>query len=445
MSKERICLISLGCPKNLVDSEVTLGLLSKEGYEITSEPAAARIIVINTCAFIRDAVQEAINTILEYSHFKNEGSCRLLVVTGCLPQRYGRDLEAELPEVDLFLGTGAFQKLPRLLAKGWSRKSHLSGKSFLPGEATPRILSTPSATAYLKIAEGCSRACTFCTVPSIRGPYRSRSPRAILREAQSLAARGVRELILVGQDTTLYGRDRADGADLETLLRALAKTAGLRWIRLLYAYPESQTLTDRLLGLMAEEKKICPYIDLPIQHIDDTILRRMGRKTRGKEIRELLGRIRTHLPGASLRTSLIVGFPGETEEQFGTLLDFIEEVRFDHLGVFKYSPEEGTPAARLPGAVPEEVKEERLGLLMEAQEKISSEKYQALVGSRKVVLIEGPASDRKGYLRGRLQTQAPEIDGGVLLKGKAGPGDWVEAEITGALPFDLLGKVRTIL
>jgi ribosomal protein S12 methylthiotransferase len=249
----------------------------------------------------------------------------------------------------------------------------------------------------------------------------------------------------VGQDTTLYGRDRADGADLETLLRALAKTAGLRWIRLLYAYPESQTLTDRLLGLMAEEKKICPYIDLPIQHIDDTILRRMGRKTRGKEIRELLGRIRTHLPGASLRTSLIVGFPGETEEQFGTLLDFIEEVRFDHLGVFKYSPEEGTPAARLPGAVPEEVKEERLGLLMEAQEKISSEKYQALVGSRKVVLIEGPASDRKGYLRGRLQTQAPEIDGGVLLKGKAGPGDWVEAEITGALPFDLLGKVRTIL
>ena len=249
----------------------------------------------------------------------------------------------------------------------------------------------------------------------------------------------------MGQDTTLYGSDRADGADLETLLGALAKTEGLRWIRLLYAYPESRTLTDRLLGLMAEEEKICPYIDLPLQHIDDTILRRMGRKTKGKEIRDLLGRIRTHLPGASLRISLIVGFPGESEEQFEMLLDFVKEVRFDHLGVFKYSPEEGTPAARLAGAISEEVKVERLGLLMETQEKISSEKYRAMVGSRKVVLIEGPAADRKGFMRGRLQTQAPEIDGGVLLKGKAGPGDWVEAEITGALPFDLLGKVRTVL
>ena len=442
--KETVCLVSLGCPKNLVDSEVTLGLLSKEGYLLTTNPSEAEILIVNTCSFIQDATKEAIETMLHLTHYKKKGRCRLLIVSGCLPQRYGKVLEKELPEVDLFVGTGDFQNLPQILSQKQKAKSFLSRATFLYDEKTPRILSTPPFLAYLKIAEGCSNACTFCTVPRIRGSYRSRRLRSVLEEAKRLADQGVQEMILIAQDTTAYGRDLRDGTNLEKLLKALVKVEGLRWIRILYGYPKASHFTEGLLDLMAQEEKICPYLDLPIQHIDDEILKRMGRRSSGREIRSLFQKIRTALPGISLRSSLIVGFPGEREGHFKTLLDFVEEIRFDHLGAFKYSPEEGTPASRLPDSIPESVKEERLRTLMKLQKKISLKKYREMVGKRIEVLVEGP--DRQGgILRGRLQTQAPEIDGCVFLKGKARPGDWVEACITQALPYDLLGQIEKVL
>jgi len=442
--KETVCLVSLGCPKNLVDSEVILGLLSKEDYLLTTDPSRAEIVIVNTCSFIEAATKEAIETILQLSRLKKEGRCRLLVVSGCLPQRYGKVLEKELPEVDYFVGTGAFQNLPKLFSQRPKRKSFLPQSTFLYNEKTPRILSTPSFTAYLKIAEGCSNACTFCTVPKIRGRYRSRKLRSVLKEAERLAGQGVQELILIAQDTTAYGRDLRGGTHLEKLLKNLIKVEGLRWIRFLYSYPKANNFTDGLLELMAQEEKICPYLDLPIQHIDDEILKRMGRRSKGVEIRHLLKKIRTFLPKLSLRSSLIVGFPGEKESQFKALLDFVEETEFDHLGAFKYSPEEGTPALRLPHPIPENVKDERLRALMEVQKKISLKKYQEMVGQRRVVLVEGPQREQ-GVLRGRLQTQAPEIDGSVFLNGKARPGDWVEARMTQALPYDLVARIERVL
>jgi ribosomal protein S12 methylthiotransferase len=442
--RETVCLVSLGCPKNLVDSEVILGLLSKEGYLLTTDPLRAEVLIVNTCSFIEDATKEAIENIIQLSHFKKEGRCRLLIVSGCLPQRYGKVLEKELPEVDYFVGTGDFQNLPRLLAQKPKRKSFLSKPTFLYNEKTPRILSTPPFIAYLKIAEGCSNACTFCTVPKIRGRYRSRKVRSVLDEAQRLADQGAQELILIAQDTTAYGKDLRDGTNLEKLLKNLAKVKGLRWIRILYSYPKADNFTDGLLELMAQEEKICPYLDLPIQHIDDEILKRMGRRVRSNEIRSLLQKIRTLLPKVSLRSSLIVGFPGEKENQFKALLDFVEEIQFDHLGAFKYSAEEGTPASRLLHSIPERVKEERLRTLMEIQKKISLKKYQEMVGQRRVVLVEGPQRER-GVLRGRLQTQAPEIDGSVFLNGKARPGDWIEARMTQALPYDLVAQIERVL
>jgi ribosomal protein S12 methylthiotransferase len=442
--KEKVCLFSLGCPKNLVDSEVILGLLSKEGYLLTTDPSEADILIVNTCSFIQDATKEAIETILQLSQYKKEGCCHLLVVSGCLPQRYGKVLEKEMPEVDLFVGTGAFQHLPKILSQKRKTKSFLTRPTFLYDEKTPRILSTPPFIAYLKIAEGCSNACTFCTVPRIRGPYRSRELRSVLKEAKRHADQGVQELILIAQDTTTYGRDLRDGTNLKKLLKGLVKVEGLRWIRLLYSYPKTDYFTEGLLELIAQEKKICPYLDLPIQHIDDGILKRMGRRSRNQEIRSLLQKIRTSLPSVSLRSSLIVGFPGEGESQFKALLDFVEEIQFDHLGAFKYSSEEGTPASRLPNPISESMKEERLRTLMELQKKISLKKYRAMVGRRMEVLVE--ESDRQGNtLRGRLQIQAPEIDGCVFLKGKARPGDWVEARITQALPYDLVGQIERSL
>jgi ribosomal protein S12 methylthiotransferase len=442
--KETICLVSLGCPKNLVDSEVILGLLSKEGYLLTTDPSKAEILIVNTCSFIQDATREAIETILQLANYKKQGRCHLLVVSGCLPQRYGKVLEKELPEVDLFIGTGTFQNLPQLLAQRGKRKSFISKSTFLYNERTPRILSTPPFIAYLKIAEGCSKSCTFCTVPKIRGPYRSRSLRSVLEEAKRLADQGVQELILIAQDTTAYGEDLRDGTNLEKLLSGLVKLEGLHWIRMLYAYPKADYFTEGLLELMAKENKICPYIDLPIQHIDDGILKRMGRKSKSKEIRSLIQKIRTFLPKVSLRSSLIVGFPGEEESQFKRLLDFADEIQFDHLGAFKYSSEEGTPASRLTHPIPENVKEERLRALMELQKGISFKKYREMVGRRMEVLVEGP--DRGGSaLRGRVRTQSPDIDGCVFLKGKARSGDWVEVCITQALPYDLVGQIERFL
>jgi ribosomal protein S12 methylthiotransferase len=442
--KETVCLVSLGCPKNLVDSEVILGLFSKEGYSLSADPSKAEIVIVNTCSFIQDAAKESLETILLLSRLKQEGRCRLLVVSGCLPQRYGKSLEKELPEVDLFVGTGAFQNLPKLLLRKDTKRSFLSGSTFLYDEKTPRILSTPSFTAYVKIAEGCSKCCTFCTVPEIRGPYRSRRPGSVLKEAKRLASQGIQELILIAQDTTAYGEDLKNGSNLETLLRSLITIDGLRWIRILYTYPRIVYFTDSLLELMTAEPKILSYLDLPIQHIDDEILRRMGRRSRGKEVRELLRKIRDFVPDVRLRTSVIVGFPGEGEKEFNALLEFVEESQFDHLGAFKYSPEENTPASRLSGAVPEAVKEERLGVLMELQREISLKKNRKMLGKKIEVLVDGRA-DKKRLLKGRFWGQAPEIDGSVLLKGKAQPGNWVETRITQALPYDLVGKIEKVL
>jgi len=441
--KDKVCLVSLGCPKNLVDSEVMLGLLSNEGCAITTDPSEAGILIINTCSFIQDATKEAIHTILQYASYKKTGRCHTLVVSGCLPQRYGEDLETEFPEVDLFIGTGQFQNLPALLTRRPKKKCLISKSSYLYDERSPRILSTPPFLAYLKIAEGCSRACTFCTVPRIRGPYRSRRLRSVLEEARRLADQGVQELILIAQDTTAYGEDLKDGTNLLKLLTGLVKVNDLRWIRILYSYPKARYFTDELLELMAREPKICPYLDLPIQHIDDDMLRRMGRRVKGDEIRRLLGKVRTFLPEVSLRTSLIVGFPGEQDRQFDALLQFVEEMAFDHLGAFKYSPEEGTPASRLPNPIPERVKAKRLKTLLNLQQRISLKKYRALVGKREEVLVEGFDGPR-GRLKGRLQTQAPEIDGCVYLEGIARPGDWVEAHIIKALPYDLVGQIETV-
>jgi ribosomal protein S12 methylthiotransferase len=439
--KDTVCLVSLGCPKNLVDSEVMLGLLLKAGFTITTNPDEAGVIIVNTCCFIQDATKEAVDTILAYAAYKRQGGCHTLVVSGCLPQRYGKILEKELPDVDFFVGTGDFQNLPALLSRKQKKRSFLSKTSFLYDEKTPRILSTPPFIAYLKIAEGCSKACTYCTVPKIRGPYHSRTLRSVVGEARRLADQGVRELILIAQDTTAYGEDLKDGTNLEKLLRRLVKVDGLRWIRVLYAYPKASYFSQELLELMAQEEKLCPYLDLPIQHIDDEILRRMGRRTKGAEIRSLLCRIRTFLPEVSLRTSLIVGFPGERKEQFESLLAFVKEIQFDHLGAFKYSPEGGTPAIRLRNPVPERIKEDRLRRLMSLQKKISRRKYQGMVGQEVEVLVER-FDGSKGDLRGRLRTQAPEIDGSVYLKGNAHPGDFVQARITQALSYDLIGRIK---
>lgn len=438
--KETVCLVSLGCPKNLVDSEVILGLLSREGYLLSSDPSKAQILIVNTCAFIQDASSEAIDTLLRLSRYKKRGSCRLLIACGCLPQRYGKSLEAELPEVDLFVGTGAFQQLPRLLSAKRGEKSFILRPTFLYDETTPRLLSTPSFSAYLKIAEGCSKRCTFCTIPRIRGPYRSRRMDSIVAEARNLVERGVREIILVAQDTTAYGEDLGDGSCLEGLLRDLARVEGVHWIRLLYAYPKRDYFSDALLERMAAEKKVCRYLDLPIQHIDDEMLRRMGRRSRGKEIREIVVRIRTFLPDVTLRTTLIVGFPGETESHFQELLSFVREMEFERLGVFKYSPEEGTAASRFPNPVPEEVKEERRGILMELQQGISLKKHRGMVGKTLEAVVEGYARGGRS-LGGRLQSQAPEIDGVVFLRGEAKPGDWVQTRIVRALPYDLVGEI----
>lgn len=299
MTKEAVCLVSLGCPKNLVDSEVILGLLSKDGYLLTTDPLRADVLIVNTCSFIEEATKEAVETVLQLSGLKKEGRCRLLVVAGCLPQRYGDVLEKELPEVDLFVGTGAFQNLPKLLSQKTKRKSVVPKSTFLYDEKTPRILSTSPFIAYLKIAEGCSNACTFCTVPRIRGRYRSRKLRSVVEEARRLADQGVQELILIAQDTTAYGRDLKDETNLEKLLQNLVNIAGLRWIRILYSNPTADRFTNGLLERMAQEDKICPYLDLPIQHIDDEILRQMGRRSKGTEIRSLLRKIRTFLPGVA--------------------------------------------------------------------------------------------------------------------------------------------------
>ncbi len=434
--------ISLGCPKNLVDTEIMLGDLTDRGWEVVDRPEDAALLLVNTCAFIQPASQEAIDTVLELAELKKADPDKRLVVTGCLAQRYGPDLPELLPEVDLFLGVNDFQNLGRLLETSESPPEHLVAKSPWFGYASPqpRFPATPPYLAYLKLAEGCSHRCTFCTIPGIRGPYRSRPLATLLEEAANLAASGVKELILVAQDTTAYGADWGDGPKLAALLKELCRLPGFAWVRLLYGHPAG--ITRELLEVMASHPQICPYLDLPIQHAHDAVLRRMGRRYGRKDLLDTFRLIREILPRAALRTTVMAGFPGETDEQFETLLELVDEVRFDHLGVFLYESEEGTPAAKLPNPVPRRIARNRARLLKAKQTKIVKFRLKSLVGTVQPVLVEGVSEESEYLLSGRLITQAPEIDGRVLItKGVGRIGEIQPVSLTRALPCDLVGEL----
>ena len=442
-TKEKVSLVSLGCPKNLVDAEVMLGYLSRQDYEVTTDEREADIIIVNTCSFIKEAKQESIDTILDLADRKHDARCRLLIVTGCLPQRYQEELASELPEVDIFIGTGDYPRIAEIIAEKKETTGQLrytGDPNFLYDDELPRLKSSPYYSAYLKIAEGCSNCCSYCVIPSLRGTLRSRPLDKLLEEARGLVAGGVKELNLIAQDITAYGKDLPDGASLERLIVELAKFEGLRWIRLLYAYPDG--IRDSLISQMKTETKVCKYLDIPLQHISDPILRRMNRRTSEAAIRELVAKLRSEIPGIALRTSLIVGFPGETEEDFRKLLHFVEETQFDRLGVFCYSQEEGTPAAEMPEQVSERVKRERYRRLMRAQARASFKRNRRLIDTVEEVIVEGYSEETDLLLKGRSSRQAPDIDGQVYITaGDAKVGDIVTLRITDSSDYDLIGEI----
>jgi ribosomal protein S12 methylthiotransferase len=470
----KIGLVSLGCPKNLVDSEVMLGLAQQAGHELTNDAADAEVLVVNTCAFIDRAKQESIDTILEMAQHKKDGACRRLIVTGCLAERYRDELKKEIPEIDAILGTGEVPEIVNAigsLAAGWPegrplpltfyRASILSEAPSTLSEApstlehppstlptyiydadTPRLMATPKHYAYVKIAEGCDYKCAFCIIPTLRGHYRSRPAESIVREARALAARGVKELLLISQDTTFYGIDRGERGALARLLRELNAVDGLEWIRLLYLYPT--TIDEDTLGAMAECEKVCKYIDLPLQHASNAMLKRMKRPGTRQAYDKLLARIRARVPGVALRTTFIVGFPGETDADLEELCAFIGDHAFDHVGVFTYSHEEGTSAFALADDVPARTKKARRNRVMGLQKRLVKNRQRARIGERARILIEGPSSDHDLVLRGRLATQAPDIDASVFLT-ECDPsayrsGDFAEVEIVGARDYDLVAK-----
>lgn len=444
---QTVFLASLGCPKNLVDSEVMLGLLTKLGYAVSSHEDEAEIIIVNTCAFIQPAVQESIDAILSLAQNKIKGACRRLIVTGCLAQRYKEQLIALFPEVDAFLGTDRILEIGSILEHlhdrtGTGRPILSVHKSqFIMDEHTPRRRATPFYTAYLKIAEGCVHNCSFCIIPRLRGRLRSRSMESVVSEASRLAEEGVRELVLVAQDTSSYGSDLHEvNTNLPALLRKLAEIKGLDWIRLLYLYPGG--ISDELLELISSEAKICPYLDIPIQHVSQRILDLMRRPYGRQDLHRLIDRIRGTLPQATLRTSIIVGFPGESKEEFDELLQFVKEVRFEHVGVFPYANEEGIQTSKLPLQLPETVKKQRQGKLMKLQQRISLETNKSRVGTILPVLIEGVSEETELLLKGRAVFQAPDIDGQVYItSGRTEIGKIVPVKITKALPYDLVGEI----
>lgn len=438
---EVVALVSLGCAKNLVDSEVMAGLLTSAGYRMTSCPEDADVIVVNTCAFIDEAQQEAVDTILDLAGYKKAGKCRALVVTGCLAQRFASELLAEIPEVDAVVGTGDFSNIAGVVMRALlgERVILVGTPCYLYDENAPRVLSTPPYMAYVKIAEGCSNRCSYCVIPDLRGPYRSRPVESVIAEVRRLARDGVRELILVAQDTTRYGEDIYGRPSLARLLREVCKVEGPRWVRVLYMYPSR--VTGELMEVMASEPKICKYVDLPLQHADDHLLRSMNRKGTSEGAREIIARLRQTIPGVTIRSTFIVGFPGETEERFGRLLDFLREVRLDRVGVFAYSPQPGTPAARLRGRVPARVKERRRREAMEVQRAISRERNEARVGKVFDVLIEGRSEESELVTVGRSQAEAPEIDGLIYIGNEhPAPGEFRRVRIIDAGDYDLVGE-----
>lgn len=436
----KVLFISLGCDKNLVDTEVMLGLLDSKGYQMTDDEAEADVIVINTCCFIHDAKEESIQNILEMAEYKKNEKVKALIVTGCLAQRYREEILQEIPEVDIVLGVTAYDKILEAVDEALKGKSEviLKDKDMLPLVDTKRLVTTGGHFAYLKIAEGCDKCCTYCIIPKIRGNFRSVPLERLLKEAEELAKQGVKELILVAQETTLYGTDLYGKKTLPLLLKELCKIAGLRWIRLLYCYPEE--ITEELIQVMKEEKKVCHYLDLPIQHASDAVLKRMGRRTTKAEIKEMIAKLRKEIPDICLRTTLITGFPGETKKQHEELLEFIDEMEFDRLGVFTYSAEEDTPAAGMPDQIPEEVKEERQAELMELQQEIAFDNADAMVGKEILVMIEGKVADENAYV-GRTYRDAPNVDGLIFINTEEVlvSGDFAKVKVTGAIDYDLIG------
>src|SRR3990172_6219835 len=440
---KKIGFVSLGCPKNLVDTEVMLGQLTRAGYEPTAEPAEADVLVVNTCGFIDRAKKESIDTILEMARYKREGRCRRLVVSGCLAQRYADEIAREIPEVDAVMGLDQLESIVSVAeAEDRQIASLVADGSvvYLYDHLAPRVITTPRPYAYLKISEGCDYPCTFCIIPKIRGRYRSRVPESILAEAESLVQQGVKELILIAQDTTRYGMEINGVPSLAQLLRGLARVDGVEWVRFLYAYPT--TVDEKVLEVMASEPRVCLYLDIPLQHASDRILKAMKRPGTRASNERLIEKIRQAVPGIWLRSSFIVGFPGETSADFEELMSFCREMEFDHLGVFAYSNEETTDAFVATEAISAAEKRRRRHLLMSQQTGVSLERNRRHLGSLQRVLVEGLSSETDFLLRGRTEGQAPEIDGGVLInEGNAEPGSFVTVEVTEAHPYDLVGRI----
>lgn len=437
-----ILFISLGCDKNLVDSEVMLGLLNTKGYQIVDDEMLADVIVINTCCFIHDAKEESIQTILEMAEYKETGRLKALIVTGCLAQRYQKEIMEEIPEVDAVLGTTSYDRIAETVKEALDGRQNIDMEDIdaLPLVEGKRLVTTGGHYAYLKIAEGCDKHCTYCIIPKIRGNFRSVPMEHLVKEAETLVQGGVKELILVAQETTMYGVDIYGKKSLHLLLKQLCKIGGLRWIRILYCYPEE--IYDELIQTIKEEKKICHYLDLPIQHANDDILKRMGRRTSKEQLIEVIGKLRKELPDITLRTTLITGFPGETKEQHEELMEFVDEMEFDRLGVFTYSPEEDTPAALMPDQIDEEVKEKRQAELMELQQDIVFEQAEVMTGKEVLVMIEGKVADENAYV-GRTYKDAPNVDGLIFINTEEElmSGDFARARITGALEYDLIGEL----
>ncbi len=437
-----ILFVSLGCDKNLVDSEVMLGILASHGHRMVEDERDADVIVINTCCFIHDAKEESIQTILEMADYKKAGTLKALIVTGCLAQRYQKEIFEEIPEVDAVLGTASYEKIAEAISqtlKG-ERRLWLEDMNFLPEAEERRMLTTGGHYAYLKIAEGCDKRCTYCIIPKIRGNYRSVPMERLVREARELAEGGVKELILVAQETTLYGKDLYGEKSLHKLLRKLCRIDGLRWIRILYCYPEE--IDENLIQVMKEEPKICHYLDLPIQHADDEILKKMGRRTTKSQLIEIIQRLREEIPDIVLRTTLITGFPGETRTQHQELLDFVNEMEFDRLGVFTYSQEEDTPAADMPEQISEEVKNDRQAEIMELQQEIAFDLAEDMIGREIIVMVEGKVADENAYV-GRTYMDAPNVDGLIFIDAEEEmvSGDFARVRVTGALEYDLIGEL----
>ena len=438
----KILFISLGCDKNLVDTEVMLGMLASRGYEMTNDEQEADIIVINTCCFIHDAKEESIQNILEMAEYKKNGSAKALIVTGCMAERYRQEILDEIPEVDEVLGTTAYDRILDAVdaALAGQHEVMTADLNALPLPETKRLVTTGGHFAYLKIAEGCDKHCTYCIIPKIRGNFRSVPMERLLKEAQDLAEQGVKELILVAQETTLYGKDLNGEKSLPKLLRELCKISGIRWIRILYCYPEE--ITDELIQVMKEESKICHYLDLPIQHANDTILKRMGRRTSKQELIDIVQKLRKEIPDICLRTTLITGFPGETQEQHEEVMEFIDTLEFDRLGAFTYSPEEDTPAATFEDQIDEEVKEDRQADIMELQQEIAFDKAEDMIGREVLVMIEGKVADENAYV-GRTYRDAPNVDGLIFINTDVEliSGDFAKVKVTGALDYDLIGEL----